>query len=190
MRLAVRATVAAIRTVFVASAVVSVSAMPVAAQGYPFSQRARVEQTVAFTDISIAYGRPVARGRVLFGDSGLVKYGAIWHPGADSASLVRFTRDVLLEGREVKAGEYSVWLLPRASGPWTFILSRAAHVFHQPYPGESSDAIRLDVTPERGAHMETLAFYFPVVLRDEAVLRLHWGETIVPVRLKAPYRPQ
>ena len=160
------------------------------AQGYPFSQRARVEQTVAFTDISIAYGRPVARGRVLFADSGLVKYGAIWHPGADSATLVRFSRDVLLEGREVKAGEYSVWLLPRASGPWTFILSRAAHVFHQPYPGEASDALRLDVTPERGAHMETLAFYFPVVLRDEAVLRLHWGETIVPVKLKAPYRPQ
>ena len=179
-----------IRVVVAAGVLVSGGASPAAAQGYPFSQRARVEQTVAFTDISIAYGRPVARGRVLFGDSGLVKYGAIWHPGADSATLVRFTRDVLLEGREVKAGEYSVWLLPRAAGPWTVILSRAAHVFHQPYPGESSDAIRLDVTPERGAHMETLAFYFPVVLRDDAVLRVHWGETIVPVRLKAPYRPQ
>ena len=191
MRSAVRCVnVVAIRVVAVASALVFASALPAAAQGYPFSQRARVEQTVAFTDISIAYGRPVARGRALFGDSALVKYGAIWHPGADSATLVRFTRDVLLEGREVKAGEYSVWLLPRASGPWTFILSRAAHVFHQPYPGESSDAIRLDVTPERGAHMETLAFYFPVVLRDDAVLRIHWGETVVPVRLKAPYRPQ
>jgi len=185
-----RVNVFTIRFAVAATALVSASALPVAAQGYPFSQRARVEQTVAFTDISIAYGRPVARGRVLFGDSALVKYGAIWHPGADSATLVRFTHDVLLEGREVKAGEYSVWLLPRASGPWTFILNRAAHVFHQPYPGESSDAIRLDVTPERGAHMETLAFYFPVVLRDEAVLRVHWGETIVPVRLKAPYRPQ
>jgi len=191
MRSAVRCVnVVAIRVVAVASALVFASALPAAAQGYPFSQRSRVEQTVAFTDISIAYGRPVARGRALFGDSALVKYGAIWHPGADSATLVRFTRDVLLEGREVKAGEYSVWLLPRASGPWTFILSRAAHVFHQPYPGESSDAIRLDVTPERGAHMETLAFYFPVVLRDDAVLRIHWGETVVPVRLKAPYRPQ
>ena len=191
MRSAVRrVNVFTIRFAVAATALVSASALPVAAQGYPFSQRARVEQTVAFTDISIAYGRPVARGRVLFGDSALVKYGAIWHPGADSATLVRFTHDVLLEGREVKAGEYSVWLLPRASGPWTFILNRAAHVFHQPYPGESSDAIRLDVTPERGAHMETLAFYFPVVLRDEAVLRVHWGETIVPVRLKAPSRPQ
>ena len=166
------------------------TATPLAGQGYPFSQRARVDQTVAFTDISITYGRPVARGRALFGDTALVKYGAVWHPGADSATIVRFSRDVQLDGHALKAGEYSVWLVPKSSGTWTFILNRAAHVFHQPYPGESSDALRLEVTPERGAHMETLAFYFPVVLRDEAVLRMHWGEMIVPVKLKAPWRPQ
>ena len=97
-----------------------------AAQGFPFSQRARVDQTVAFTDISVVYGRPVARGRTLFGDSALVKWGAIWHPGADSATRVSFNHDVTIEGRDVKAGEYSVWLIPRANAPWTFILSRAA----------------------------------------------------------------
>ena len=164
--------------------------IPGLAQGFPASQRGRVDQTVAFTEISVVYGRPVARGRVLFGDSALVKWGTVWHPGADSATRVSFTRDVLLEGRTVKAGEYSVWLVPRAQGAWTFILNRSAHVFHQPYPGDSTDALRLDVTPERGAHMETLAFYFPMVLRDEAVMRVHWGDMIVPVRLKAPYRPQ
>ena len=162
----------------------------VEAQGYPFSQRGRVEQTVAFTDIAIAYGRPVARGRRLFGDSALVKWDTIWHPGADSATRITFSHDVKLEGQDVKAGEYSVWLIPRATKPWTVILSRAAHVFHQPYPGESRDAYRLEVAAERGAHMETLAFYFPVVLRDEAVLRIHWGEMMVPVRIKAPYRPE
>jgi hypothetical protein len=167
-----------------------VSPRECAAQGFPFSQRARVDQTVAFTDISVVYGRPVARGRTLFGDSALVKWGTIWHPGADSATRVSFSHDVTIEGRDVKAGEYSVWVIPRANTPWTFILSRAAHVFHQPYPGEASDAYRFEVTPERGGHMETLAFYFPVVVRDEAVMRIHWGEVMVPVRIKAPYRPQ
>jgi hypothetical protein len=169
--------------------VVSVSGAGVA-QGYPFSQRGRVDQTVAFTDISIRYGRPVARGRRLFGDSALVKYDTIWHPGADSATRVTFSHDVKIEGHDVKAGEYSIWLIPRADKPWTFILNRAAHVFHQPYPGDSSVALRVDVMPERGAHMETLAFYFPVVLRDEAVLRIHWGEMMLPIRIKAPYRPE
>jgi hypothetical protein len=174
----------------IAVALATLGSSPGGAQGYPFSQRARVDQTVAFTDISIVYGRPVARGRVLFGDSALVKWDTIWHPGADSATRVRFSHDVKLEGHDVKAGEYSVWLIPRANKPWTFILSRAAHVFHTPYPGDATVALRADVTPEHGAHMETLAFYFPVVLRDEAVMRIHWGEMIVPVRIKAPYRPE
>lgn len=164
-------------------------AAPSHAQGFPFSQRGTVGQTVAFTDVGVRYGRPVARGRALFGDSGVVRWDRVWHPGADSATRISFSQDVLLEGRAVKAGTYSLWLIPRERAAWTFILSRASHVFHTPYPGEADDVLRLDVMPERGAHMETLAIYFPLVLRDEAVLRVHWGEMFVPVRIKAPYRP-
>jgi DUF2911 family protein len=157
------------------------------AQGYPFSQRGSVTQTVAFTTISVTYGRPVARGRALFGQ--LVPWDSVWHPGADSATLIRFDHDVLLEGHQVKEGEYSLWLIPRDKRPWTVILSRAAHTFHKPYPGAASDALRFDVTPEPVSHMESLAIYFPAVLRDEATMRVHWGETAVPIRIKAPYRP-
>jgi hypothetical protein len=158
------------------------------AQGYPFSQRGSVTQTVAFTTISVTYGRPVARGRALFGQ--LVPWDSIWHPGADSATLVKFDHNVLLEGHEVKAGEYSLWLIPRDKRPWTVILSRAAHTFHKPYPGAAMDVLRFDVTPEPVSHMESLAIYFPAVLRDEATMRIHWGETAVPIRVKAPYRPE
>lgn len=158
------------------------------AQGYPFSQRGSVSQSVAFTEITIAYGRPVARGRALFGK--LVPWDSIWHPGADSATRITFNHDLIIEGHAVPAGEYSLWLLPREHGPWTFILNRAAHVFHKPYPGSAEDALRVDVTPERGTHVETLAIYFPVVLRDQATMWIHWGTTIVPIRLIAPYRPE
>ena len=157
------------------------------AQGYPFSQRGSVTQRVAFTEVTVAYGRPVARGRALFGQ--LVPWDSVWHPGADSATRIVFDHDVEVEGHPLAAGEYSVWMVPRAQGAWTFILSRAAHVFHKPYPGPARDALRVDVQPERASHMETLAFYFSDVLRDKAVMRIHWGETSVPVRISAPYRP-
>jgi hypothetical protein len=165
-----------------------VAAAPLAAQGYPFSQRGSVTQDIAFTHVAIEYGRPVARGRALFGT--LVPWDSVWHPGADSATRIAFDHDVLLEGRAVKAGEYSLWLVPREHAPWTFILSRAAHTFHKPYPGPAQDALRVDVTPGSVSHVETLAIYFPLVLRDEAVLRVHWGETAVDLRIKAPYRPE
>lgn len=158
------------------------------AQGYPFSQRSVLLQNVALTEITASYGRPVARGRVLFADSGLVPYGKVWHPGADSATLVTISRDITVEGRPLKAGEYSLWLIPRGGAPWTLIISSAARVFHTPYPGEEHDVLRLDITPERVSHMESFAIYFPMVLRDDAVMRLHWGEWALPVRIKAPYR--
>ncbi len=143
------------------------------AQGFPFSQRGSVSQTVAFTDISITYGRPVARGRALLG--ALVPWDSVWHPGADSATRVRFDRAVVLDGHNLSAGEYSLWVIPRESKRWTVILSRKAYVFHKPYPGTSSDALRLEVKPEAGMHMESLAIYFPEVLRDTTVLRIHWA---------------
>ena len=171
-----------------ACVVVAVASSPARSQGYPFSQRGTVTQMVAFTEISVSYGRPVARGRNLFG--ALVPWDSVWHPGADSATRVTFNHDVLLEGKSLRAGEYSLWLIPRERAQWTVIVSRAAHVFHKPYPGSRFDVLRIDVTPEQASNMESFAIYFPMVLRDEAVMRLHWGTTAVPIRIKAPFRPR
>lgn len=172
---------------FTLALTISIPIRGIAAQGYPFSQRGSVTQSVAFTEIAVTYGRPVARGRVLFGQ--LVPWDSVWHPGADSATRVTFNHDVMIEGQKLEAGEYSLWLLPRQSAPWTLILSRAAHVFHKPYPGSSLDALRVQVTPERLSHMEALAIYFPTVLRDKAIMRIHWGETAVSVHIEAPFQP-
>ena len=174
-----------------ASVLVAISATPAQPQaqphGFPVSQRGSVTQMVAFTEISIAYGRPAARGRALFG--ALVPWDSVWHPGADSATRVRFNRDVLIEGKPLHAGEYSLWVIPREAGPWIVIFSRAAHVFHKPYPGARFDVLRVEATPEQVSQMESFAIYFPMVLRDETVLRLHWGTTAIPLRIKAPYKP-
>ncbi|MEP6831881.1 MAG: DUF2911 domain-containing protein, partial [Gemmatimonas sp.] len=145
------------------------------AQGYPFSQRQHVIQNVALTEISIEYGRPVARGRELFGK--LVPWDTIWHPGADAATRITFKRDVLLEGQALKAGTYSLWFIPRASKPWTFIVSRVANVSHLDYAGPSKDALRLEIAPETQSHMESMTWHFPMVLRDDAILRFQWGTT-------------
>ena len=175
--------------VYSASACLAVTVTSSAArsQGYPPSQRGSVTQMVAFTQITVAYGRPVARGRALFG--ALVPWDSIWHPGADSATRLTFNHDILIEGKPLRAGEYSLWLIPRERAPWTVIVSRAAHVFHKPYPGSRFEVLRLDVTPEQVSSVESFLIYFPKVVRDSAVMRLHWGTTAVPIRIQAPFRP-
>jgi hypothetical protein len=171
----------------IASVVPTVQPRSAGAQTIPFSQRGSVQQDVGFTSLTVTYGRPVARGRNLFGE--LVPWDSVWHPGADSASRLTTSRDITIEGRELKAGAYSLWLIPRRDAPWTLIVSRADRVFHSPYPGAGQDFLRVDIATQQTSHMETLAFYFPSVVRDEAELRIHWGTTYLPIRIKAPYRP-
>ena len=156
-------------------------AAPLAAQDIPLSQHATLSQQVGHTVIVIDYNRPVARGRRLFGD--LVPWGQRWHPGANDATTITFSKNVLVEGKALAAGSYTLWTIPDSTH-WTIIFNRGLHVWHTQYPGEAKDALRVTVTPETGAHMETLAYYFPVVGPDSATLRLHWGTTIVPIRIR------
>jgi hypothetical protein len=148
----------------------------------PRSQHGSVTQRVGSTEIAISYNRPVARGRELFGT--LVPWGRMWHPGADSATTISFSKAVTIDGQALRAGRYTLWTIPEQATPWTVIFSRRISIWHTNYPGDSLDALRLTVTPETGAHMETLTYYFPLVDADSAVLRLHWGTVVVPLNIK------
>jgi len=158
---------------------------PAAAQDAPKikpSQHGTVAQRIADTTVTLEYNRPVARGRELFGT--LVPYGKIWCPCADDATTIELTTAVKIGGRDLAAGKYSVWTLPNAD-KWTIIFNRRADTWHTKYP-EGQDALRLEVTPHTGAHMETLAFYFPVVDGKKAEHMLHWGTTVVPLAIEVP----
>jgi len=108
----------------------------------------------------------------------------MWHPGADSATTISFSKDVTIDGHALKAGRYTLWTIPEESKPWTVIFNRGVGGWHTNYPGESQDALRLTVTPETGAHVETLTYYFPMVDADSALLRLQWGTVVVPLKIR------
>lgn len=162
-------------------------AMPLHAQGYPFSQRGSVTQRIAFTEIKIEYGRPSAKGRALFGT--LVPWDSVWHPGADLATQLSISRDITLEGQALAKGVYTAWLIPRAQRAWTFILNKTTNIQHTPYPGPNSDVLRIDVMPDENSRVETLTYLFPMVVRDEATVRIEWGTTGITLHVKAGYRP-
>src|SRR2546423_3501210 len=110
----------------------------VSAQRFPASQHGSVTQRVGLTDIAVSYNRPVARGRRLFGE--LVRWGHIWHPGADSATTITFSRDVTITGHDIAAGRHTLWTIPHEPAqPWTVILSRRRGVGAKQYPGGTPD---------------------------------------------------
>lgn len=146
------------------------------------SQLATVTQDVGPAKIEIIYRRPVARGRELFGK--LVPYGRIWTPSADSAALFTTSVDLDVNGSKLSAGRYAVWMIPDSTN-WTVVFSKAQPVFHLRLPDTKDQVLRLTTKSHEADHMETLGFYFPMVDADSAVLNMHWGKTVVPVRIKA-----
>lgn len=68
------------------------------------------------TYVRVIYGRPYKRGRNnIFGtkESGaLVPYGERWRTGANEASEITVTRDVLVAGKRLPAGTYSLSTTP------------------------------------------------------------------------------
>lgn len=143
------------------------------------NQHGLVSQSIGRTEVTVDYNRPSARGREPFGD--VVAWGQMWHPGGDRAAIIRFSSDVQVNGQPLPAGRYSIWAKP-AADTWEVILSKEASVERVTYP-EGQDALRLSVSPRPGGHMETLAFYFPVVDGLAAELVLHWGRVVVPLQI-------
>ena len=163
------------------------AAMLLAACGVPSgakrkSKPAQVVQQIGGTRVSVRYNRPSARGRPLFG--GIVPWDSVWCPGADEGTRIETSRDLLVSGRALPQGAYTVWMVPRASGPWTLIFSRKARAFHVPYPGAEHDALRIPVTPRAAPYTESLAFDLPVATADSAVLEMRWGTVAVPFSLR------
>jgi Protein of unknown function (DUF2911) len=71
-------------------------------------------------NISVRYGRPYKKGRVIFG--GLETYGKVYRCGADSATTVTFSKDASFGGKPVKAGTYTLFVIPNEQS-WTIILN-------------------------------------------------------------------
>lgn len=77
--------------------------------------------TIGDAYVRVIYGRPYKRGRNnIFGtkESGaVVPFGERWRTGANEATEITVTRDVVVAGQKLAAGTYSVSTTP-AAGTW------------------------------------------------------------------------
>ena len=74
--------------------------------------------TIGDTYISVVYSRPYKRDRDnIFGteeSEALVPYGKIWRTGANEATQVTVTGDIMVGGKKLPAGTYSLFTTPGA----------------------------------------------------------------------------
>lgn len=150
------------------------------------SPNAVVGQTIGTTDVLLTYGRPSVRDREIFGDStttdALIPYGDVWRTGANEATTITFSDDVMIEGQPLAAGTYSVFTIPGAD-EWTVIFNGVAEQWGAYNYDAGSDVLRVTVEPEASSSSELMTFSFDEVGESEGELVLRWAETAVPITI-------
>jgi len=100
-----------------------------------------VSATVDGSEMTIVYGRPYMRGRVIFGR--LIPWDRVWCPGADEATTLDSTRPLRLGDLMVPAGPHTIWILPTPN-TWTLVVSKESSGFHTNY-NSSADLGRIEM---------------------------------------------
>jgi len=132
--------------------------------------------------ISITYSRPNVKGRVIFG--GINPYSQVWRTGANAATTINFTENVIMEGHSVPAGTYSLFTIPEKD-MWTVILNKTVKQWGAYSYKEADDFLRLQVKPVYlDEKRETFTIQFANETTKSSDLHLVWDHTGVTIHLE------
>lgn len=165
------------------------------------NQRAEVSQWIGPVKVSIAYHSPRVhlqgtrdRSGHIWGE--LVQYGFFddgfgpshatpWRAGANETTTISFSHDVIVEGKNVKAGIYGLFIVIAKDAPWMLILS--SHLGWGSFQYDSAnDVIRAPLTPQDAPFTEFLTYAFTDRLPSSAVAYLQWENKRIPFKIDVP----
>lgn len=93
-------------------------------------------------NITIKYGSPSVKGRVIWG--GLVPFNQIWRAGANEATTFATDKTITIAGKQLPAGVYSFFVLPHENQS-IIIFNKIAKQWGTNDYMESNDQLRVTV---------------------------------------------
>ena len=134
------------------------------------------------TYVKVIYGQPHKRGRKIFGK--LIQYGKVWRTGANEATEITLTGDLIIQKDTLAAGTYSLFTIPNKK-EWTIIFNTqlgqwGAYNYHK-----SSDVLRIDVPTQK--IKETIYEPFTIAFEQKnevANMCLFWDDTKVAIPIQ------
>ena len=167
------------------------------------NQKSKVFQWVGPVQISIVYSSPDVhapngddRKGKIWGTS-VAHYGYIdqgfgsakaapWRAGANENTVITFSHDVKVEGKDLKAGSYGLFLGVAKEGPWTWIFSKNTSSWGSYFYDQNEDALRVDVTPKDAEYTEYLTYGFDDRKPNSTVAYLQWENKKIPFKIEVP----
>lgn len=121
--------------------------------------------------VRVVYSRPTMKGRKVFGE--MLKNGSMWRLGANETTEVTFFNDVMVGGKEVKAGRYGLFANVN-EGEWEFILHKAVQSWGPPNFDEADTVVTVKAKTEKTpTTLEALSMTF--VEKDDKTVELVVG---------------
>lgn len=112
-------------------------------------------------NVSITYGRPSVRGRVIFGteaQKALQPYGKYWRLGANEATEITINKDVLFAGQLIKAGTYRMYAIP-SNDSFQIVLNSETGKWGSDEPDYAKDVLKINVPVSKpSTSVEQLTF--------------------------------
>jgi hypothetical protein len=151
------------------------------------SPNANISQTIGYTNVAITYCRPAVHERKIWG--GLVPYGEVWRTGANEATTIQFTTDVVIQGNKISAGRYSLFTIP-SEKEWTVILNKTDKQWGAFNYKPADDLLRFGVMPAKGVFTERLQFSFSNITDASADVTLNWETLQLSFKVEVDLAPQ
>jgi hypothetical protein len=143
------------------------------------SPRDTARGTVGGTSVMVDYGRPSKRGRTIFAANGLVPYGKVWRTGANSATTLVTSKDLMIGTTRVPAGTYTLYTVPTADA-WQLVVNKQTGQWGTEYD-QAQDLARIPMTVTKlSAPIEQFT-----IAVEPAALVMKWDTVQASVPLKA-----
>ncbi|MGK7391972.1 MAG: DUF2911 domain-containing protein [Candidatus Cyclobacteriaceae bacterium M2_1C_046] len=135
------------------------------------------------TYVKITYSQPHRRGRQVFGS--LVPYNQVWRTGANEATEMTTTGNLIIKDKVLPAGTYSIFTIPEEH-KWTVIISAQVGLWGAYNYNEKFDVMRVDL-PVLSTRNDVVWEPFTIEFEqknDEADLVMLWDQTRVNIPIK------
>lgn len=132
------------------------------------------------TYIKIVYGQPYQRNRDIFGN--VVPFNEVWRTGANEATELTTTQDILIGGEKLEAGTYALFSIPKEDDTWTIILNNVLGQWGAFDYEESEDVLRIEAqTMDTEKSTEMFTIQFSDITGDSTNILLQWDQTQVKI---------
>jgi len=153
------------------------------------SPASEVEQMVGLTEIEIEYSRPSIRGREVFGN--LVPFGKVWRTGADNSTKISFDTDVIISGKTIQSGTYSIFSIPNKES-WEIIFYSDVELWGVPRDWSENKIVfssMFDVKKLKKSNtVETFTISFNDLTNNDVNMCISWENTSVEIKIEVPTR--